>query len=70
MERNSVREARNERQLVLEDKLIAPWTTELQRACGEARLSLRGRAIGLDLTNLTAWQSPYAPSGPNNLKAS
>jgi len=39
--------------LILEGKLIAPWTTELQRACDEARQSLLGREIGLDLKNLT-----------------
>ena len=32
-----------ERWLIVEGKLIAPWTTELQRACDEARQSLRGR---------------------------
>ena len=39
--------------MILEGKLIAPWTTELQRACDEARQSLLGREIGLDLKNLT-----------------
>ena len=53
MLRISIREVRNERRLVLEGKLIAPWTTVLQRACDVARQSLRGREIGLDLKNLT-----------------
>jgi hypothetical protein len=42
-----------ERRLIVEGKLIAPWTTELQRACDEARQCLRGREIGLDLKDLT-----------------
>jgi hypothetical protein len=42
-----------ERWLIVEGKLIAPWNTELQRACDEARQSLRGREIGLDLKDLT-----------------
>ena len=49
----SIIESDKERRLILEGKLIAPWATELQRACDEARQSLRGREIGLDLKNLT-----------------
>jgi hypothetical protein len=49
----SIVESDKERRLILEGKLIAPWTTELQRACDEARQNLRGREIGLDLKNLT-----------------
>jgi hypothetical protein len=49
----SIIDSDKERRLILEGKLIAPWTTELQRACDEARQSLRGREIGLDLKDLT-----------------
>ena len=49
----SIIDSAKERRLILEGKLTAPWTTELQRACDEARPSLRGREIGLELKNLT-----------------
>jgi hypothetical protein len=49
----SIIDSDKKRRLILEGKLIAPWTTELQRACDEARQSPRGREIGLDLKNLT-----------------
>ena len=49
----SIIDSDKERRLILEGKLIAPWTTELQRACDEARQSRRGRAIGINLKNLT-----------------
>jgi hypothetical protein len=49
----SIVDSDTERRLTLEGKLIAPWTTELQRACDEARRSLLGREIGIDLKNLT-----------------
>jgi len=49
----SIVDSDTERRLMLEGKLIAPWTTELQRACDEARRSLLGREIGIDLKNLT-----------------
>ena len=49
----SILDSDKERRLILEGKLIAPWTTELRRACNEARQSLRGREIGLDLEDLT-----------------
>ena len=49
----SIVDSDKERRLILEGKLIAPWSTELQRACDEARQSVRDRPIGLDLKNLT-----------------
>ena len=49
----SIIDSDKERRLILEGKLIAPWATELERACDEARQNLRGRAIGLELKNLT-----------------
>ena len=49
----SIIDSDKELRLILEGKLIAPWTTVLHRACDVARQSLRGREIGLDLKNLT-----------------
>jgi len=46
-------EARNERQLVLEGKLIPPWTTEVRSACEKARENLEGRELVVILKNLT-----------------
>jgi anti-anti-sigma regulatory factor len=53
MLRISTIEAHNERRLVLEGKLIAPWTTELRIACEKARENLEGRELVVDLKNLT-----------------
>jgi anti-anti-sigma regulatory factor len=51
--RISTVEALNERRLVLEGKLIAPWTAELKSACEKARETLEGRRLVVDLKNLT-----------------
>ena len=51
--RISTVEARNERRLVLEGKLIAPWATELKSACEKARENLQGRELVVDLKNVT-----------------
>ena len=40
--------------LVVEGKLIAPWTAELATACEKARAGLHGRELILDLRSLTA----------------
>jgi hypothetical protein len=40
--------------LVLEGKLIAPWTVELTTACKAARADLNRRQLILDLRSLTA----------------
>jgi anti-anti-sigma regulatory factor len=53
MLRISTMEAHNERRLVLEGKLIAPWTTEVRSACEKARANLEGRELVVDLKNLT-----------------
>jgi hypothetical protein len=42
------------RRLVLEGKLIAPWVTELDTAFEKARADLDGRALVIELKNLTA----------------
>jgi anti-anti-sigma regulatory factor len=49
----SVVDSQNERHLVLEGKLVAPWTTELRKACEQAREGLNGRELVIDLKNLT-----------------
>ena len=46
-------EAHNERRLVLEGKLITPWTEELRSACEKAKANLEGRQLVVDLKNLT-----------------
>ena len=40
--------------LVLEGKLIAPWTVELKTACEKTRAELRGRELVVDLKHITA----------------
>ena len=47
-------EARNERRLVLDGSLIAPWTDELKSACDRARTDLDGRKLVLSLDDVTA----------------
>ncbi len=54
MLRISIREVRNERRLIVEGKLIAPWSDELKTACDRARADLDGRELVIELTNLTA----------------
>jgi hypothetical protein len=49
----SIVEGRNERRLVLEGKLIAPWAAELGPACEQARAGLNGRELIVEL-NLMA----------------
>ena len=49
----SIIETRAQRRLVLEGKLIAPWTGELQSAWKSAGQELQGRKLVIDLTNVT-----------------
>ena len=44
---------RNEQRLVLEGKLIVPWTSEVRSACERARQNLEGRELVIELRNLT-----------------
>jgi hypothetical protein len=39
--------------LVLEGKLIAPWTKELRSECAQARADLHGRELVVEIRNLT-----------------
>jgi hypothetical protein len=54
MLRISVGESPRRCRLVVEGKLIAPWTAELAAACEKARADLRGRELIVDLRSLTA----------------
>lgn len=44
---------RHQSRLVVEGKLIAPWTGELRRACEETRGETCGRGFVIDLGNVT-----------------
>jgi hypothetical protein len=50
----SVFESRNQCRLVLEGKLVAPWTSELRTACEEAKMDLHERGLMVDLKHVTA----------------
>jgi len=43
----------SQRRLVVESKLISPWTTELRTAYDDAKTDLDGRDLVVDLKNLT-----------------
>jgi len=43
-----------QRRLVVEGKLIAPWTRELMSACAEARADLSGRELVIEMKHITA----------------
>ena len=49
----SIVESQSRLRLVIEGKLVAPWTAELRRALDSARPGLRGRALVIDLRNVT-----------------
>lgn len=49
----SIIDVRNQRRLVLEGKLAAPWTEELKTAYQKATAELQGRELVVDLINLT-----------------
>jgi hypothetical protein len=53
MLRISVIDSRTERRLVLEGKLIAPWVAELRSAWKAANGEIEGRALVVDLENIT-----------------
>jgi len=43
----------SQRRLVVEGKLISPWTTELRTGYDNAKTDLEGRDLVVDLKNLT-----------------
>jgi hypothetical protein len=42
------------RRVIVEGKLIAPWTAELRNACQEARADLRGRELVIEMKHITS----------------
>jgi len=42
-----------QRRVIVEGKLIAPWTAELRNACQEARADLRGRELVIEMKHVT-----------------
>lgn len=42
------------RRVVLEGRLVAPWTAELKRTCEQARMTLGERELIVDLCDMTA----------------
>ena len=51
------------RTLLVEGKLVPPWTDELQRVSREARQDLEGRRLAIDLSSVTV----ISPEGENAL---
>src|SRR5437867_8402475 len=49
----SIVEGRKQRRLVVEGKLVAPWSDELKATCQTARSGLDGRELAIDLKNVT-----------------
>lgn len=49
----SIVEGRKQRRLVVEGKLVAPWSDELKASCETARSGLDGRELVIDLRYLT-----------------
>ena len=50
----SILDAPNQRQLVIEGKLVGPWATELASVWRQATADLDGRALIIDVKGLTA----------------
>ena len=50
----SIFDTPEQRRLVLEGKLIAPWAAELKRECREAAADLRDRELVIELKNVTS----------------
>jgi hypothetical protein len=42
-----------QRRVVVEGKLIAPWTAELRKACQEASANLNGRELVIEMKHIT-----------------
>ena len=49
----SIVESGGQRRLVLEGRLVPPWTAEVERAWRNAREQLQGRKLIIDLRNVT-----------------
>jgi anti-anti-sigma regulatory factor len=59
----SIVESQEQRKLVLEGRLVAPWTAEVESAWNNAAEQLQGRKLVIDLTNVTL----ISPDGENTL---
>jgi len=46
-------DTRSERRLVVEGKLVEPWTAELKKSWDTANFDLKGRKLVVDLSNTT-----------------
>ena len=53
MLRISTIDTRLQRRLILEGKLVEPWLGELREVCRNANLTLEGRKLVIDLTDIT-----------------
>jgi hypothetical protein len=49
----SIVEGKKQRRLVVEGRLVPPWSAELKAACERAGSGLDGRELLIDLKNLT-----------------
>src|ERR1700747_3474973 len=54
MLRISLIDGRTQRRLVLEGKLIAPWSAELRSVCQKTRADLNGRELVIEMKHITA----------------
>lgn len=63
MFRLSLIETNAQRKLILEGKLISPWTQEVESVWRTAQEKLEGRTLVVDLTNVTL----IGPDGENVL---
>jgi hypothetical protein len=54
MLRISLIDGRTQRRLILEGKLIAPWSAELRSACQKTRADLNGRELVIEMKHITA----------------
>ena len=59
----SIVETHGRRRLILEGKLVPPWTTEVESAWRSAGEELRGRKLVIDLTDVTV----ISPDGESTL---
>jgi hypothetical protein len=49
----SLVDSARQRRMIVEGKLIAPWTAELRNACQEARAKLHGRELVIEMKHVT-----------------
>lgn len=59
----SIVDTLTERKIILEGKLVSPWTAEVESSWRSAAADLEGRSLVVDLRNLTL----ISPEGENTL---